>query len=420
MRALVLGGACAMGRWVVRDLTESDGVDEVAVADPDSSSAFETAGWAAVRAGDNGTAAVRGLVLDATDGDAMRRAFERVDVVCNCAGEATNLEVMLACADTGTHYVDLGGGFQTTRDQLTLHHRFLSAQVTAVIGMGASPGTSNVMAALAAAELDTVDSVEISLGRAELAPGPAILPAPDEIGTLLDQVGATAVTFSDGAFVEVPAMSGQEELELPPPVGSVRVGHSPHAAVATLPLSLASKGVRTVSCKLGFGRGLMERMDLLTGLGLASTRPLELHGIPVIPRDLLVTCIRAAEELRGVEKAPEDAMVISVRAAGLRARRRAGAVKAAERLPAEVLAECVVRPHVRWLESAGQVGGSAPASIAALFLARKVVDLPGVLPPEQAIPIDPYFDELARRGVEVSLTTRRPAVGGRGFERKLA
>jgi saccharopine dehydrogenase-like NADP-dependent oxidoreductase len=415
MRALVLGGACAMGRWVVRDLTESDGVEEVAVADADSSSAFETAGWAAVRSGAKGTASVRGLVVDATNGAAMRGAFERVDVVCNCAGEATNLEVMLACADTGTHYVDLGAGFQTTRDQLALHHRFLSAQLTAVIGMGASPGTSNVMAALAAAELDTVDSVEISLGRTELATRSATLPAPDEIGTLLDQVSGPAVTYSDGAFVEVPAMSGQEELELPAPVGSVRVGHSPHAAVATLPLSLASKGVRTVSCKLGFGRRLMDRMDLLMGLGLASTSPLELGGTPVIPRDLLVSCIRAAEELRGVEAAPEDAMVISVRASGMRTRGRAG-----ERLPAEVLAECVVRPHAGWLASASLLGGSAPASIAAQFLAHKVVDVPGVLPPEQAIPIDPYFDELARRGVEVSLTTRRPAVGGRAAERKLA
>jgi saccharopine dehydrogenase-like NADP-dependent oxidoreductase len=415
MRALVLGGACTTGRWVVRDLTESDGVEEVVVADADSFSAFETAGWAAVRAGAKGTASVRGLVVDASDGGALRRAFERVDVVCNCAGEATNLEVMLACADTGTHYVDLGAGFQTTRDQLALHHRFLSAQATAVIGMGASPGTSNVMAALAAAELDTIESVEISLGRTELAAGSAALPAPDEIGALLDQVTGPAMTYSDGAFVEVPAMSGQQDLGLPPPVGSVRVGHSPHAAVATLPLSLASKGVRTVSCKLGFGRRLMERMDLLMGLGLASTRPLELDGTPVVPRDLLVSCIRAAEELRGAEAAPEDAMVISVRASGMRASGRTG-----ERLPAEVLAECVMRPHPEWLASAGQRGGSAPASIAAQFLAHKVVDVPGVLPPEQAIPIDPYFDELARRGVEVSLTTRRPAVGGRAAERKLA
>ncbi len=114
MRALVLGGAGAIGRWVVRDLTESDGVEEVAVADLDLGRALEAAGWAAVRAGAHGTASVRALALDAAHGAALRQAIERIDVVCNCAGHATNLRVMQACADAGSHYVDLGGLFHTT------------------------------------------------------------------------------------------------------------------------------------------------------------------------------------------------------------------------------------------------------------------------------------------------------------------
>ena len=109
MRVLVVGGAGAMGRWTVRDLTESEGVDEVVVADLDGTRAREAAGWAAARSGSNGTAQVSGLALDAADPDGLRRAFDGADVVCNCAVFALNLPVMEACADTGTHYVDLGG-----------------------------------------------------------------------------------------------------------------------------------------------------------------------------------------------------------------------------------------------------------------------------------------------------------------------
>ena len=58
MRVVVVGGAGAMGRWTVRDLTESEGVDEVVVADLDGSRAREAAGWAAARSGSNGTAQV--------------------------------------------------------------------------------------------------------------------------------------------------------------------------------------------------------------------------------------------------------------------------------------------------------------------------------------------------------------------------
>jgi saccharopine dehydrogenase-like NADP-dependent oxidoreductase len=100
MRVVVVGGAGAMGRWTVRDLTESEGIDTVVVADLDGSRAREAAGWAAARSGSNGTARVAGMALDAGDGEAMRRAFDDADVVCNCAVYATNLPVMEACADT--------------------------------------------------------------------------------------------------------------------------------------------------------------------------------------------------------------------------------------------------------------------------------------------------------------------------------
>src|SRR5215216_6101498 len=224
MRMVVVGGAGAMGRWTVRDLTESEGVDEVVVADLDGARAREAAGWAAARSGSNGTAQVSGLALDAADPDGLRRAFDGADVVCNCAVFALNLPVMEACADSGTHYVDLGGLFHTTRRQLALHERFVAAGVTAVIGMGGSPGVTNVLAALAAGDLAVVEEVEVRLGVADFAPSSAPVPVPYAIQTILDEFAVPAMAFLDGRLVEVPAMSEQEELDFPAPVGRVRGG----------------------------------------------------------------------------------------------------------------------------------------------------------------------------------------------------
>jgi lysine 6-dehydrogenase len=209
MRVVVVGGAGAMGRWTVRDLTESEGVDEVVVADLDGARAREAAGWAAARSGSNGTAQVSGVAVDAGDPDALRRAFEGADVVCNCAVFSLNLPVMEACADTATHYVDLGGLFHTTRRQLELHDRFVAAEVTAVIGMGGSPGITNVLAALAARDLAEVTDVEVRLGVADFAPSAAPVPVPYAIQTILDEFAVPAMAFLDGRLVEVPAMSGQ-------------------------------------------------------------------------------------------------------------------------------------------------------------------------------------------------------------------
>ena len=410
MRVVVVGGAGAMGRWTVRDLTESEGVDEVVVADLDGARAREAAGWAAARSGSNGTAQVSGVAVDAGDPDALRRAFDGADVVCNCAVFSLNLPVMEACADTATHYVDLGGLFHTTRRQLELHDRFVAAEVTAVIGMGGSPGITNVLAALAARDLAEVTDVEVRLGVADFAPSAAPVPVPYAIQTILDEFAVPAMAFLDGRLVEVPAMSGQEELDFPAPVGRVRVGHTLHSEVATLPLFFADRGIRSVTFKVGFPPDFMDKLTLLTALGLADTSPVELPSGRVVPRELLVHCITTTATTPGPEAAPDDAEAIWVRVRG----RRAGPSgdpalaprEAPEGPPVERLAECVVRPHPGWQTGAGQVDTGVPPSIVAQFLATKVIDRPGVLAPEDAVPPEPFLAELATRNMEVTLVTR--------------
>jgi lysine 6-dehydrogenase len=413
MRVLVVGGAGAMGRWTVRDLTESGGVDEVVVADLDGTRAREAAGWAAARSGSNGTAQVRALALDAGDPEALRRAFDGADVICNCAVFGLNLPVMEACADTATHYVDLGGLFHTTRRQLALHDRFLAAGVTAVIGMGGSPGITNVLAALAARDLAEVSEVEVRLGVADFAPSSAPVPVPYAIQTILDEFAVPAMAFLDGRLVEVPAMSDQEELDFPPPVGRVRVGHTLHSEVATLPLFFADRGIRSVTFKVGFPADFMDKLTLLTALGLADTTPVELPSGRVVPRELLVHCITRTSTTPGPEAAPDDAEAIWVRVRGRRAGPSGDPALAPREpsvtVPVERLAECVVRPHPVWQAGAGQLDTGVPPSIVAQFLATKVIDQPGVLPPEEAVPPEPFLAELATRNLEATLVTRQPA-----------
>jgi lysine 6-dehydrogenase len=434
MRVVVVGGAGAMGRWTVRDLTESEGVDEVVVADLDGSRAREAAGWAAARSGSNGSARVGAVALDAADGQALRRAFDTADVVCNCAVHATNLAVMEACADAGSHYVDLGGLFHTTRRQLALHDRFVAAGVTAVVGMGGSPGTTNVLAALAGRDLEVVEEVQIRLGVADFAPSAAPVPVPYAIQTILDEFAVPAMAFRDGRLVEVPAMSEQEELDFPAPVGRVRVGHTLHSELATLPLHFADRGVREVSFKVGFPAEFMDKLTLLTALGLADTGPVELPGGRVVPRELLVRCITQTATTPGPEAAPDDAEAIWVRVRGRRAGPSGDPALAPRDAadspghppgvprtpPVERLAECVVRPHPRWQAGAGQLDTGVPPSIVAQFLATGVIDRPGVLAPEDAVPPEPYLAELAARTMEVTMVTREPAVAASTHERSLS
>jgi hypothetical protein len=128
----------------------------------------------------------------------------------------------------------------------------------------------------------------------------------------------------------------------------------------------------------------------------------------------------------GPEAAPDDAEAIWVRVRGRRAGPSGDPALAprehngppggvlrdspSEAAPVERLAECVVRPHPVWQASSGQLDTGVPPSIVAQFLATKVIDRPGVLPPEDAVPPEPFLAELATRNLEVTLVTRERSV----------
>jgi saccharopine dehydrogenase-like NADP-dependent oxidoreductase len=251
------------------------------------------------------------------------------------------------------------------------------------------------------------------------------VPVPYAIATILDEFAVPAMTFRDGRLAQVPAMSEQEELDFPAPVGRVRVGHTLHSELATLPLHFADRGIRAVSFKVGFPAGFMDKLALLTALGLADTTPVELPGGRVVPRELLVHAITTTATTPGPEAAPDDAEAIWVRVRGRRAGPSGDPALAPRETPdppedppgvprtppaVERLAELVVRPHPGWQAGAGQLDTGVPPSIVAQFLAAKVIDRPGVLAPEDAVPPEPYLAELAARTMEVTMVTREPAL----------
>ncbi len=82
-----------------------------------------------------------------------------VDLVLNCAGPFFRLGVpaLEAAIETRTAYLDICDDPEPTLAMLALDERARRAWTFAVIGMGASPGLSNLLAARAARRLERVD-----------------------------------------------------------------------------------------------------------------------------------------------------------------------------------------------------------------------------------------------------------------------
>jgi len=156
MKVVVLGGGL-IGRCAVRDLIENQQVTEIVVGDIQTQQLNNFVA-------ELKTKKIQTETVDVRNHEATARILKDSDVVLNAVQYYFNLDVMKAALMARTHYLDLGGLFHTTKKQLELDAEFKKAGVTAVVGMGAVPGISNIMARWAVDHLDSVDTIRVRDG----------------------------------------------------------------------------------------------------------------------------------------------------------------------------------------------------------------------------------------------------------------
>jgi saccharopine dehydrogenase (NAD+, L-lysine-forming) len=142
----VLGAGGTIAPAIVRDLGESAEVAGLLLLDLDEVRASEVARR-------HGAEKAQARGVDARDPEAFAAALAEVDVLVNSASYRINLEAMQACLDAGCHYLDLGGLYLMTQRQLELGGSFEQAGRLAILGIGSSPGKTNLMALRGVREL---------------------------------------------------------------------------------------------------------------------------------------------------------------------------------------------------------------------------------------------------------------------------
>jgi lysine 6-dehydrogenase len=369
MKIAVLGAAGAMAQVVVRDLLEFVPEVEITAAD--------------LRPASHPDPRVRTATLDARDEAATARLLEDHDAALNCVTYYFNVPIMHACLQARVPYADLGGLYHGTRKQFALHEEFVNAGVPALLGMGSTPGITNVMAGALARGLDRVEAIHVRVGCLDRsASGP--LPVPYALDTVLDEFSLEPMVFRGGRPEAVPPMSGKETIDFPPPVGRMEALYTLHSEVAMFPRSFP--GLSDATFKVAFEPEFTRKVAFLVELGFAS-RVKALEGAGCSPRETLLT-LAARQEVPAGD--PDDCDVLRVDLEG-----RAGGRAIHRR------GEMTVLPHPRWRVAAGSLDTGVPLSIAGQLLASRAIATPGVLCPETAVPPDTFFELLERREMRV-------------------
>lgn len=380
-------GAGIQGIATALDLAWNKNIEKITLADFNLARAQEVAALCNQKYGDRVTA----VRCDVTDAEALAELIKGYDVVINEVNYYYNCQVMEACLKAHVNYIDIGGLYVETIKQVKYDKQFRDAGLLAIIGIGGTPGVTNVCAAWAAARLDTVESVDFFCGCGDWS-NSGRFDVTYAIETIMDEFYMKPVQYLDGEYVELEPRSGGMTVQYPKPIGEQYAYYLMHSEQGTIPESYRSKGLKNCTFRIGFPEEILEKLSFLHGLGFSRQHTVNFEGCDIKPVKVLKKLMDMQPE--DPNAVINDCDIIKTVVTGTKSGKKV-----------QYILEAICRPVKEWPELLGAqvyIGG-APAW-AAEMMRKGIITAKGALAPELCIPPEPFFEEAAKREIYIRAT----------------
>jgi saccharopine dehydrogenase (NAD+, L-lysine-forming) len=142
----------------------------------------------------------------------------------------------------------------------------------AIIGIGGTPGVTNVCARWAADRLDTVEEIDISCGCDDWSGSKKALEVTYAIETIMDEFYMKPIQYLAGKYVEVEPRSRGKMVQFYQPIGEMYSYFIMHSEIGTLPEVYKGKGLKNCTFRIGFPEAIKEKLEFLHRLGFSRKR----------------------------------------------------------------------------------------------------------------------------------------------------
>ena len=288
-KVIVLGGCGAVGSNAVKTLVKDDTFSEVVIGDFN----IERAAQMAAEFGPKASA----RKFDAMDGQSCKEVIADCDIVLNCVGPfySTVKTILAATIEAGINYVDICDDPDVTLEILGLDNAAKKADITALIGMGASPGITNLLAKLAADDfLDETDTINIfHTHGGEPFEGEGV------IGHRFHCMSIDIPMYLEGEmkyvkYFEEDGIALRQTFDFPVIGKNIPLYPYPHPEQLTLPRYIKVKNVTNKGSVLPIE--YYQLTSEVCRLGLTSKEPIEVKGQQVVPYDFALAFIKNERE----------------------------------------------------------------------------------------------------------------------------
>ncbi|MDQ7784585.1 MAG: saccharopine dehydrogenase NADP-binding domain-containing protein [Desulfomonilaceae bacterium] len=282
-KIISLGGAGHIGASGVRELVKRYPEYHTVIADYN----LQAAEALAQETGGNASA----LGVDVRDFNSLVNTMKSADAVINYVGPYYTFgeSVVKAAIEARTPMVDVCDDGDAIVKMLQHDAAARAAGVPIVVGLGATPGITNLMAVEGASQLDRVDDIHTAWAWTGIDPkmtGRAI------IDHYFHAISGNITTFRDGQWVDIPAMSVTRTMEFSDPVGFFEVKEVGHPEPVTIPRYI--KGVKNVTNNGGvWPTRFTEVASFMKTLGLADLTEMTVNEHAVTSRDVATSIVLA-------------------------------------------------------------------------------------------------------------------------------
>ncbi|HEX6573793.1 MAG TPA: saccharopine dehydrogenase C-terminal domain-containing protein [Gemmatimonadaceae bacterium] len=381
MRMLVLG-AGLQGSACAYDLLQNEEVTEVRLADVNIGHLPDFLGpYSGKR--------LIPTPLDVRNAEGVQALMRESDAAMSAIPYYFNLDLARHAAEVGVHFCDLGGNTEIVFEQKKLDDKAKEKGITIVPDCGLAPGMVNILAQHGIDMLDSVDEVKIFVGGLPQNPEPPLnYQIVYSLEGVLDYYTTLSWVVRDGKRTQVKALSELEPVMFEQPVGELEGFHTA-GGLSTMAFRYEGK-IPTMEYKTLRYPGHAKIMEAIRELGLLELEPIDVKGVRVAPRDLAVTVMGP----RLTKPEGKDLVALRVTVRG----QKDGADKT-------VKFELVDRyDESRGISAMMRTTGYS-LSITGQMQARGEVQPPGVHTPDECMPAQRYIDELAKRGIDIKVSS---------------
>jgi saccharopine dehydrogenase (NAD+, L-lysine-forming) len=297
MRVLLVG-AGGVGSAVALIAARRSFFEEMLVADYD-------AGRAQRAAEATQDSRFRATSIDARDEVAVAALLteNHCDVLLNATDPRFVMPLFRAALTARANYLDMAMslshpdrtapyarcGVKLGDEQFAMDDAWLAAERLALVGIGVEPGLSDIFARYAADHLfSDIDEVGVRDGANLQVAGYSFAPT-FSIWTTIEECLNPPVIYESGrGWFTTEPFSEPEVFDFPDGIGPVECVNVEHEEVLLVPRWVQA---RRVTFKYGLGAEFIDVLRTLHKLGLDATKPVQVGGVDVSPRDVVAACL---------------------------------------------------------------------------------------------------------------------------------